>query len=402
MNVSRDSVLALQRHFLGALRTPARTWFELLPATRIGFTGSTVRRAAGGCLLDLGTVDSPGVERHTVRISHRGAGRVEVRIAGAPEWLQARWRDGRSDTAVLESGSAGVTLALTATHAADSDFRGSLQLLVTAGGAEHLEELPVQMTARRLNPVAHFDFNGSPSPRPWDFGNGDTPYELSVTSSTSIPVVVRCADLPAWMMFEVDGRRRSGPLPGRFFERSTPVTIRLRPQVLGRHDGSLHLETSDPRPQRQSIDLRFSACLQSAKPCVRAVVPSRTRVRPNQTIIAIARLENWGGVPARILRRSPLHPSVQVAESFVIPAARDGNPGTMLLGIRVVAAHLEAGAHTLPVALHVAGGEPAEVTVALPVEIGASERSPQTIAAFFVLCLIAALFLFYLAAGGTS
>ncbi|MEA2465484.1 MAG: hypothetical protein QOJ98_3231, partial [Acidobacteriota bacterium] len=198
MNVSRDSVLALQRHFLGALRTPARTWLEPLPGARIAFTGSAVRRAAAGCLLDFGIVDSPGVERHSVRISHRGADRAQIRIAGTPEWLQARWRDVRSDTAVLESGNTAVTLELTATHAADSDFRGSLQLLVTAGGTEHLQELPVKMTARRLNPVAHFDFNGSPSPRPWDFGNGDTPYEISVTSSTSIPVVVRCADLPAW------------------------------------------------------------------------------------------------------------------------------------------------------------------------------------------------------------
>jgi hypothetical protein len=91
---------------------------------------------------------------------------------------------------------------------------------------------------------------------------------------------------------------------------------------------------------------------------------------------------------------------VAVVESFVIPAARDGNPGTMLLGIRVGAAHLEAGAHTLPVALHVAGGEPADVTVPVPIDIGVPERSPQTIAAFFVLCLIAALFLFYVATGG--
>jgi hypothetical protein len=130
MNLSRASVLALQRHFVGALSTPSRTWLEPLPAPRLAFVGSVVRRGRDGCVLDLGTTGSPGDERHAVRISHRGAERLQVRLAAIPPWLHAQWQDAESDTVTLELGQPAATLALAAGNENDGDFQGSLQFVV--------------------------------------------------------------------------------------------------------------------------------------------------------------------------------------------------------------------------------------------------------------------------------
>jgi len=57
MNLSRDAMLALERHFVGALSAPARTWLEPVPVSQLAFAGSAVQSKAGGCAVDFGTVD---------------------------------------------------------------------------------------------------------------------------------------------------------------------------------------------------------------------------------------------------------------------------------------------------------------------------------------------------------
>ena len=400
MSLSRESLLALQRHFLGALSAPSRTWLEPLPLARLAYVGSIVHRGPGGCVLDFGTVASPGKEHHAIRISHRGPEHVEVRIAGTPPWLKARWRDAGGDRITLQFGTPAAMLDLTIAHDSDDDFRGSLRLAIDDGVTERVDEIPLRMTARRVYPLAVLDFNGSPHPQPHDFGENDTPYVLTVRSATSIPLLVRCADLPDWLLFEVDGRKRGGPLRGRFFERSSPLTIHLRPQFLGRHKGSLRIQTDDPRPEWQSIQLPLASSLTSARPCVRAVAPARTRIYRRQMLVVVARLENFGREAARVSLPSALPQALQMADALIVPAAHDGHPGVMSFGVRIIASQLEAGRHALPVTIAVAGGVPAAVTMAIEVDVSRSVHSTELKTALFVLFVLALLFIFI--AGGTQ
>jgi hypothetical protein len=358
MNLSRDSVLALQRHFLGALSVPARTWLEPLPAPRLAFAGSALRRSRETCVLDFGTVETPGEERRTLRVFHTGPEQVDVRLGDFPSWLEVRWRDRTS-------------LELLARHATESEFRGSLRFVVDR---TRVEELAVRMTTRRSQPSARFDFNGSPAPRPFDFGSDDRPYQVSVSNDASVPLLVSFADLPEWLTFEVDGHRRSGPLPGRFFERAAPFTVRMRPQLLGRYDGAVRMQTNDPRPGMQEIDLRFAGCVEPARPFVRAFAPPEIRLRADQRLTADARLENWGRSPARAVRKMTPR-GVDVPALVVVPAARDGRPGSATLPIRVIPAQLAPGTHILPLAVRIEDGDPAEVE--LPVRVEVSPADPR-------------------------
>lgn len=405
MTLSRESILALQRHFLGALSAPARTWLEPLPASRLALRGAVLRSRGDGCMLDLGTVESPGEERHSVRVAHPGPERVEVRLAGTPRWLEARWSDGE-DVVMLDGGSSGATLDLIVVHDTECEFQGMLTFAVHDGFDERLEEVPVRMTARRSYPLGRFDFNGSSAPRPFDFGTLDQPYELTIDSATSLPLVVRCADLPPWLTFEVDGHRRGGPLIGRFFERNAPVRIRLRPQYLGRHQGSLRIETNDPRPELQSFEIPLAACTEAATPCVRVIAPPRARVTAGATATVAARLENWGRSPARLSAHTV--PRALKVDAPTVPAARGGNPGLMTMPIRVATSELAPGAHMLPIRLRVAGGEPHEIDIPVQIEVApavARTTSPPTtrpemIAALVALLLLTLLLVFVV--GGIS
>src|SRR4029079_1794097 len=97
--------------------------------------------------------------------------------------------------------------------------------LVDERGTPRIEELPVRMTTRRAYPIAHLDFNGSPVPRPFDLGNGVRPYRLAVTNSSSVPLVVRFADLPPWLIFEAGGQRRDRALVRLVFAARPPPLI---------------------------------------------------------------------------------------------------------------------------------------------------------------------------------
>jgi hypothetical protein len=403
MNVSRDSILALQRHFLGALTTPSGTWLEPLPAKRLAFAGKIVRNAGGACLFDLGTVTSPGQERHQLRVSNPGEQPLEVRIGAGAPWMTARWLETSKDAVTLGGGEAGAILELSVSHDSECAFEGTLRLLVldSTGGTivQRVEEVALRMTARRLHPIALFDFNGSPAPRPFAFGTDVHPYELSVVNKAAVPLVVSFADLPPWLTFEVEQHRRPGPLPGRFFERTAPFTVRLLPHSLGRHQGSLRLQTNDPRPELQSIELQFAACLEAPAPSVRCIPPQRARLRADQTLVVAARLENRGRTAARVVSRSELPDSLEVAESYVVPPVHDGDPGTALLPIRIVAAQLAPGHHSIQVILRIAGGDPDVIAIPVHVEVTPARirratMRPGAIVGFLVLLVLVVLFAF--------
>lgn len=351
MNVSRDSVLALQRHFLGALCAPARTWLEPLPAPRLAFAGSALRRAGNDCVLDFGVVETPCEERQVVRVFEPGAEWVDVRLDAAPPWLEAQWLD-RS------------TLELRVAHDGESELRGALRFVTGA----RVEELGVQMTARRAHPAARFDFNGSAVPLPFDFGSDGHAYALSVANEASAPLVVRFADLPGWLALEVDGHRCDGPMPGVFFERTAPFVASLRPQAAGRHEGALRMQTNDVRPEMQELELRFSGCIEPRRPLVRASAPGALRLRANQTFTTEARLENWSRSPARTAKHAAPR-GLALAALPVVPAARRGQPGTAALPIRIIPRQLGPGMHTLALALRIEDGDPAEVHVPVRVDV---------------------------------
>jgi hypothetical protein len=258
MSLSREAMLALERHFVGALSAPARTWLEPLSASRLAFAGSVLRSHAGECLIDFGTVESPGRECHLVRVGNRGSHPVLVHIGDSPRWLAARWRDMAGDILSIAPGAV-ETMELIAAHDGESQFHGCIRFLVSDEGTPRIEELPVRMATRRAYPIAQFDFNGSPNPRPFDLGNGTHPYRFAATNSSSVPLIVRFADLPEWLTFEVGGQRRRGPIAGPFFERRAPFTIQLWARPEGRQNGVLRIESNDPRPQFRSIPLQISA-----------------------------------------------------------------------------------------------------------------------------------------------
>jgi hypothetical protein len=389
MTLSRDSILALQRHFLGALSTPARTWLEPLPSQPLVFAGDAIRSRAEGGLLDFGTVSSPGQERRLVRVCHRGAGCADVRIGEPPAWLMAAWLEGERDTVSLAGGES-ATLELIVPHDAEREFRGAVRFHI----GERVEELNVHLSARRSHPIARIDFNGSSSAQPFDFGTDDGPYVLVVANTTSIPLIVTFSDLPDWLTFEVDRRRRPGPIAGTFFERAAPFAVHLRPQHLGVHDGVLRLRTNDPRPEMQKIELRFAAFVVASKPCLRVVPPGPVRLRADQKVTVTAQLENWGRAPARISKEAAPN-ALSIREAPVVPAARDGKPGRITLPIRIAPATLTPGAYTLMLSLRIDGGDPGKVSVPVEFDVDPRRRSalrPELTAALVALLLLTLLF----------
>ncbi|HEV8435375.1 MAG TPA: hypothetical protein VGR95_18345 [Thermoanaerobaculia bacterium] len=298
MNLSREAMLALERHFVGALSAPARTWLEPAPVSGLAFAGSILRSHAGECEIDFATVESPGRECRLVRVGNRGAHPVLVRIGESPAWLVARWHDVAYDVLSIAPGSV-ETMELIAEHDSESRFQGCIRFAVTDEGGPRIEELPVRMTTRRAYPVAHLDFNGSPVPRPFDLGNGVHPYRLGVTNSSSVPLIVRFSDLPAWLTFEIGGQRRQGPIPGPFFERRAPFTVQLWARPEGRQHDVLLIQSNDPRPQYRSIALQLSAYGGVPKPEARSATSVTTvRIVPEPEPVPSPRLRK--PVTARI------------------------------------------------------------------------------------------------------
>jgi hypothetical protein len=390
MNLSRDSIFALQRHFLGALSAPSRTWLEPLPSQPLIFIGDALRALSDGCVVDFGSVSSPGEERRLVRVCNRGAEQADVRLDEPPAWLMAAWLDRDGDTASLAGGES-ATLELIVPHDAERDFRGTLRFHIF----DRVEELHVQMTARRSHPVAQFDFNGSRVPALFDFGIDDRPYSLTVANAASIPLVVSFIDLPDWLTFTVDGQSRSGAIEGAFFERAAPFAVELRPHKLGVHRGVLRIRTNDPRPELQAIELDLAACVVAATACVRVTrPPARVRLRVDQTITVSAQLENLGRIAARTSKEA-VPAALSIREAPIVPAANDGRPGSATLPIRVTPRNLGPGVHALTLTLRIKGGNPGTVDVPVQLDVVPPRRSvlrPEVIAALFALLLLTLLF----------
>jgi hypothetical protein len=392
MNLSRESVLALQRHFLGALSAPARTWLEPMPASPLAFAGRFVRLDRDGCVVDFGSVESPGHERDVVRVHNRTLESVKVRLTDVPPWLTATWR-GAADDVVSIAPVGTAFLELAASHDAERDFDGTIRF---GAGNGYVDELGVRMRARRAHPIAAFDFNGSPVAAAFDFGTGDQPYVLGIANRASISLVVSISDLPEWMSFEVDGRDRAGPLSGCFFRRTAPFRVALRPRLFGQRFGSLRISTNDPRPAFREMELPFAARFEPAQPCVRAFPAPDVRLRADQKATARAKLENWGRTAARTSLQAASQ-GLRANECPVIPPSVDGRPGTALVPIEVLPAQLTAGLHALTLSLRVEGGEPASVDVPVQVEVTPVTRRrgsarPEIVAALFTLLLLGFLF----------
>lgn len=371
MTLSRDSVLALKRHFVGGLQVPSPLWLEPVPAPQVLLTSDALR----GGLLDFGVVSSPGRERRIVRVTDHSDRAVTTELQEAPPWLHARWL-------------ASDELELTTEHSVSREtlMSGVIRLQVTdASDASRTVEIGVRMVARCAQPLGTYDFHGSKVPRPYDFANGA--YELSFGNQTSVPLVLSFADLPSWLAMTVDGHTRHGPAPGKFFERAAPfrATIWAR-AVPGTHAASVRLVTNDPRPPYQSMELLLSATFEPASAFVQVHVPGE----PREEVI----LENYGRSPARLTAES-MDPAIDMRDLPVIPPAQKGRPGSATLPLRVRAEQLSPGTHTLFLALRVIDGEPPEITVPVQVNIapGRSSRLGAMSAAELVTGAAAALLL---------
>jgi len=322
---------------------------------------------------------------------------VAMTVVDAPPWIALRWADA-------------ATLELTATHDVleTTHFSGAVRIAVRdAAGAEQHTELLVRMIARRTHPLGLFDFHGSSRPHGLDFGVVDplvpasASYELSIGNRTSVPLTVSFSDLPAWLTFHVDGHRRFGPAPGRFFERAAPFKISIRPHqstaLIGAHEGVLRLETNDPRPELSAAELRFAVRLEPAAPFLRAF-PKAVRAETPRPIRSEIRLENWGRTAARVVAVD-VPPAVRVLDRVSVPAAAGGLPGVASVSLRVIPARLAPGMHDLLVTLAVEGGAPLHATV--PVQVLPTARArkgvltPAAMTALFALLTLTLLVVLY-------
>jgi hypothetical protein len=383
MNLSRDSALALQRHYVGALSQAATTWLESLPANRVAFAGGAIRTDGESCVLDFGVVDTPNGERRAVRIFQPGPQPISIRVSEVPAWIVADWSD--------ETNASILIVRITADH--EGERCDDLTLRVRDERGVRFEKLRLRVVGRPRQPFADITFNGDAAAEPFAFDGDRGVYTIAVANRNSVPLVVTFSDLPEWLELTVDGCSRRGPIAGAFFERKASFTAYLRPRLLGRHEGSVRMQTNDRRPELRDVLLRFSADIAPLRPHIRAVSPPPLAAG-SKTVTAHARLENWGRSPARISANVTTQ-CATVPALIRIPAARDGRPGTADLPIRVTASRLAPGTQTLIVALQIEDGDPAQCGVPVQV-IVAARRSrqrpfirPETIAAFLALVILA-------------
>lgn len=381
MTPTRDSALALQRHYLGALSTPARTWLEPLPAACLAFAGSAIRRQSEGCSLDFGTVDAALGECRTVRLFRPGGRPAAIRISDTPPWLRAEWIEG-------ETGA----LAVEVSEDCEGERSDKITFWVRDELGARLESLRVHITARPRHPLADIAFNGSALPLPFEFATAGI-YTISVANRTSVPLTVTFADLPDWMEFQVDGCSRRGPVAGVFFERIAPFSVTLRPRFLGRHQGLLRMRTNDPRPELRDVELRFFSSVAPQRPHVRALAPPPLVAPAAKALTTHVQLENWGLSPAHVTCLTGA-PSLTAGQIVPIPPLRNGQPGMAALPIRIASSQLAAGTHRLVVDLHIEEGEPSSCSVPLQVVVPASspqrrrEIRPEMIAALLALLFL--------------
>lgn len=384
MKLSQDSLLGLKRHFLGALSEPSPVWLCPAPGPRLLLASrGALRNGSNGCAVDFGTVDSPGEERRTLRVVSLGEETLTLKIQNPPSWLAASWHGATGDTVHLAADESS-ELELVAAHdfLEEKSLAGPVELLAeTLGGESLASEILVRLATRRTRPVGQYDFQGFAEPRSFDFGRLDPAasgpevlqsYAVSFRNLTSVPLNVSFADLPPWLVFEVDGYQRRGPAVGRFFERTAPFQAQIRPirsfEFLGLQHGRLNLWTNDSRPHLQQIAIELSADIESAKPYVTVEAPEPVRVSTAEPCWVEARLVNWGKSSSRLSLKG-LSPVLQIEGRPTVPGAKDGEPGRATLRIRIVSEKLPTGSHPLTLTLRVEDGEPAEIVVPVWVSV---------------------------------
>lgn len=387
MNLSRDSALALQRHYVGALSQSATTWLESLPAKRVAFAGGAIRTDGENCVLDFGVVDTPNGEQRAVRIFQPGPQPLSLRVSEVPEWVIADWSHDKDESILI------VRIA----GDREGERCGDLTLRIRDERGARFEKLRVRVVVRPREPFADITFDGNATAEPFAFDGARGVYTIAVANRNSVPLVVTFSDLPGWLELTVDGCSRRGPIAGAFFERTAPFIACLRPGLLGRHEGSVRMQTNDRRHELRDVLLRFSADLAPLRPHIRAVSPP-SLAAGSKTVTAHARLENWGRSPARVSANVTTQ-CATVPALIRIPASRDGTPGTADLPIRIAASRLAPGTHTLIVALQIEDGDPAQCGVPVQVIVAArrSRQRPsiraETIAAFLALVILAIILL---------
>jgi len=382
MKLSQEAFLGLKRHFLGVLVEPSPLW--VAPAQRPSLLlTSDAPRGERGCIVDFGTVESPGAEHRTLRLVNLGEEALTLRVQNANAWLQAHWLP-EGEVLQLEGRSAALLVAAAHDFLEDTFLTGTIELVADGlEGQRRICAIAVRLATRRTQALGRYGFEGEPEPRPHDFGRldaaavgaGEPPsYELSFESLTSIPLVVSFADLPAWLVFAVNGYQRRGPVSGRFFERVAPFRVEIRPnrslQFLGVQRGRVVLHTNDARPAWQRLDLEFAAEIESAKPYLTLTPLERVRVPAGEVVWVEATLTNWGQSPARVSLRSR-SPALQLPDRPAVPSLHDGQPGQVALRIRLVSTGLAQGTHALSLTLRVENGEPPEINIPIWVDVTA-------------------------------
>src|SRR5262249_14251328 len=132
MKLSQESFLGLKSHFLGVLSAPPSRWLVPVPEPVLLFTSrGALQSSPQGCVVDLGTKESPGRERRTLRVANLGVETLVLAIQDSPSWLTARWLDGGGEAVHLSPGERGAELDLLAEHDGleETTFLGSIPLL---------------------------------------------------------------------------------------------------------------------------------------------------------------------------------------------------------------------------------------------------------------------------------
>src|SRR5436190_10245662 len=109
MKLSHESFLELKRHFLGVLSEPSPLWVVPAPGPRVLLAG-TALRWGGVSVVDLGTVESPGEERRTLRVENLGTETLTLELENSNPWLEARWLRGNGHILHLDGSSAELEL----------------------------------------------------------------------------------------------------------------------------------------------------------------------------------------------------------------------------------------------------------------------------------------------------
>lgn len=290
MKLSQESLLGLKRHFLGALSEPSPVWIVPAPGPRLLLASDgALSGSSGACVVDFGRVESPGEERRTLRVVNLDGEMLFLSLRNPNPWLSAAWQGNGSQSIQLAAGGAELKLVVAHDLLEETELAGSVELVAeTLAGSTLSSDLLVRLATVRPHPAGRYDFQGSPEPRPYDFGrldpaaSGPESYSLSFENLTQVPLEVSFADLPAWLVFEVDGHQRRGPAEGRFFERRAPFRATVRPvrglPLAGPQSGRLRMVTNDSRGELRQVDLALSARFEPSNPSVSTELPALARV----------------------------------------------------------------------------------------------------------------------------